>query len=306
LLERQHVGALLREAQTTAVLSTWLGIIRLLLRLPRAWRPGGPAELESPGPLMTQNRLSGCGLRIGACQTPEILGDVEAALACIETFARQPRSDAVDLLLFPECFLQGYLVEPEHISQYALDLTSTSFQKVLDRLLPVRPTLVFGVIEQSGAAYFNTAVVVRRGVLEGFYRKTHLMAGERMFQAGNAYSTFNLNGVTWGINICYDTNFSDAAKAVASQGARVLLVPSQNMMKRQAAEAWKCRHNRVRAERVKETGMWLVSADVTGARDESRIGYGPTSVMNPHAEVVAQVPTMTVDMVVAEIDVRLP
>ena len=99
----------------------------------------------------------------------------------------------------------------------------------------------------------------------------------------------------------YDTNFPEAAKAVAEQGSRVLLVPSQNMMKLQAAETWKRRHNAIRAERVRETGMWLVSADVTGARDGSRIGYGPTSVMNPHAYVVAQVPTMTVGMVVADI-----
>ena len=49
------------------------------------------------------------------------------------------------------------------------------------------PTLVFGVIEQCGAAYFNTAVVVRHGMLEGFYRKTHLVPGERLFQAGNGY-----------------------------------------------------------------------------------------------------------------------
>jgi hypothetical protein len=47
--------------------------------------------------------------------------------------------------------------------------------------------------------------------------------------------------------------------------------------------------------------MWLVSADVTGARDDSRIGCGPTSIMNPQADVVAQVPIMTVGMVVAEI-----
>ena len=109
-------------------------------------------------------------LRVGACQTPEILGDIEAALACIEEFARQPGSQDVDLLLFPECFLQGYLVESEHLGRYALDLTATCFQKILNRLSPIRPTLVFGVIELCGAAYFNTAVVVRHGVLEGFYR----------------------------------------------------------------------------------------------------------------------------------------
>jgi predicted amidohydrolase len=240
-------------------------------------------------------------MRVGACQTPEILGDIDGALECMEAFARQRVSDDVDLLLFPECFLQGYLVESEHISRYALDLSATAFHKVLDRLSPIRPTLVFGVIEQCGTAYFNTAVVVTHGVLEGFYRKTHLVPGERLFQPGDRYPTFNLNGVKCGINICYDTNFPEAARAVAEQGSKVLLVPSQNMMKLQAAETWKDRHNAIRAERVKETGMWLVSADVTGARDESRIGYGPTSVMNPHADVVAQVPGMTVGMVVADI-----
>ena len=245
---------------------------------------------------------SGAGRGRVGLGLPRVPLDVEAALACIEAFARQPDSEDVDLLLFPECFLQGYLVEPEHVKRWALDLATPPFQRVLDRLMPLRPTLVFGVIEQSGLSYFNTAVVVRRGVLEGHYRKTHLTAGERLFEAGTGYPTFDLHGLRYGINICYDTNFPEAANAVASQGARLLLVPSQNMMKRQAAETWKCRHNAIRAERVRETGMWLVSADVTGSRDESRVAYGPTCVMNPAAEVVAQVPTMAVGMVVAKIE----
>ena len=241
-------------------------------------------------------------MRIGTCQTPEILGDIEAALACIEEFARLRAAEDLDVLLFPECFLQGYLVESGHVRRYALDFAATGFQQVLSRLSPIRPALVFGVIEQHGAAYFNTAVVVRLGRLEGLYRKTHLVPGEHLFQAGDSYPTFDLNGVICGINICHDTNFPESAKAVAAQDARVLLVPAQNMMKLQAAETWKGSHNEIRAERVRETGMWLVSADVTGSRDVNRIGYGPTCVMNPRGEVVAQVPTMNVGMVVAEIE----
>jgi len=112
---------------------------------------------------------------------------------------------------------------------------------------------------------------------------------------------FELNGVTYGINICFDTNFPDAAAPLAAQGARLMLVPAQNMMERSAAEEWKLLHNRIRAERVREAGMWLVSSDVTGARDDLRVAYGPTSVMNPEAEVVAQVPLMATGMVLAEI-----
>lgn len=171
---------------------------------------------------------------------------------------------------------------------------------MLQRLAPIVPTL--GVIEQDDGRCVNTAVVITQGELVGTYRKTHLMPGESLFDKGAAYPTFVLHGVRFGINICYDTQFGDAAAPVAAQGARLLLVPAQNMMRRTAAWQWKDLHNAIRAERVRETGMWLVSADVTGERDEYRVGWGPTSVINPRAEIVAQVPLMTTGMAVADID----
>ncbi|WP_281274376.1 carbon-nitrogen hydrolase family protein [Allorhizocola rhizosphaerae] len=240
-------------------------------------------------------------LRVGACQTPEFLGDVEASLACMADFARQADADCIDLLLFPECFLQGYLVEQEHLRRYALNLRSAGFASLLQGLASIKQALVFGVIEEREGRYFNTAVVVSRGELLGFYRKTHLVAGESLFDKGSAYPVFDMRGVRFGINICYDTQFAQAAAAVAEQGAQLLLVPAQNMMRRDNANRWKDLHHRIRAERARETGMWLMSADVTGERDEHRIGYGPTSVINPQGEVVAQVPLMTKGMVVADI-----
>jgi 5-aminopentanamidase len=241
-------------------------------------------------------------LRVGACQTPEILGDVERALSCIEDFAAQAEAVGVHLLLFPECFLQGYLAEGQHVREHALGLGSARFAAILARLARINQTLVLGVIERDDGRYFNSAAVITRGELVGAYRKTHLTPGESLFDTGDAYPTFLLNGVRFGINICYDTQFGEAAARVAAAGARLLLVPAQNMMRRASARHWKDKHNAIRAERVRETGMWLVSADVTGERDEYRVGWGPTSVINPRAELVAQVPLMTSGMVVADID----
>lgn len=240
-------------------------------------------------------------MRIGACQTGEILADVQAALHVIESCAADPPAADLDLLLFPEAFLQGYLVTPEHLRQNALDLASPAFTEILTRLAPIRPALVFGVLEESGGRYFNSAVVVTRGILVSVYRKTHLLPGESAFTPGDDYPVFDLNGVRFGINICYDAQFPEAAAAVAAQGAQVLLHPSQNMMRLENAEKWKDRHNEIARERVRETGLWLVSADVTGRRDDRRIGYGPTCVINPRAEVIAQVPLMTTGLAVAEI-----
>jgi predicted amidohydrolase len=240
-------------------------------------------------------------LRIGACQTPELLDDVPAALALIESFAARPEASGVDVLLFPECFLQGYLVTPEHLARTAFDLTSPGFAAILARLAPIRPALVLGMIERRGHDWFNTAAVISRGTVLGAYRKTCLVDGERAFTAGDDHPVFDVDGVRFGINICYDTRFPAPAAAVAAQGARVLLVPSQNMMRRPSAEHWKPLHNTIRAERARETGMWVISADVTGRRDNDRIGYGPTSVISPSGVVVAQVEPLTVGMVTAEI-----
>jgi predicted amidohydrolase len=213
-------------------------------------------------------------VRIGGCQTLEILGDVDAAVGVVHDFAGQADGAGVDLLLFPECFLQGYLVTDEHVRGQAFEVGSPGFATVLARLASVRQLLVLGMIERHRDRYFNTALVISGGRVLGGYRKRFLTGGESVFTPGDACPVFDCNGVRFGINICYDTRFPQAATAVAAGGAQVLLVPAQNMMRRDNALRWQDRHNRIRTQRVHETGMWLVSADVTGERDSTRIGLG--------------------------------
>ncbi len=98
-----------------------------------------------------------------------------------------------------------------------------------------------------------------------------------------------MNGLRFGINICYDTNFTTAAQGVAALGASLIVCPANNMLPRRAAETWKDRHNAIRAERCREAGLWLVSADVTGERDGC-VSFGPTAVITPAGEVAAQLP----------------
>jgi predicted amidohydrolase len=240
-------------------------------------------------------------VRVGACQTPEILGDPAAALRTVEAFAAEADARGVQLLLFPEGFLQGYLVTRDHVTAWAMELGGADFGVVLERLAPVRQTLVLGVLERQGARFFNTAVVVAGGRLLGAYRKVHLTAGEAIFAPGGAYPVFDVGGVRFGINICYDARFPRAAASVAIQGAHALLSPAQNMMRRENAVIWRDRHGLLATERARETGMWLVRADVTGDRDDSRTACGPTCIIDPAGRIVSKVPTGEIGMVTAEI-----
>ena len=202
-------------------------------------------------------------VRVGACQTPEILDNPAAALACILQFAKEAEAKNVDLLLFPECFLSGYILDETYMANHSFDLESASFAAIREQLATVKPMLVIGVSEKKAGKLFNSAIVMQDGKIIGVYRKTHLIDhNESFFTPGANYPIFTIKGLPFGINICYDAQFANAAKAVADQGAGLLLLPAQNMLRRETAEYWKHKHNEIRALRVKETGLWFISSDV--------------------------------------------
>lgn len=228
-------------------------------------------------------------VRIAAAQTLEYRENVEAALTCALDTIRQAEAEDARLLIFPEGFLQGYLTEPETARRAAMDLGSPAFAAVMSRLADAGPMIVMGMIEVEGEALFNTAVVIEKGKLIGRYRKTHLLKGESFFQPGTETPVFTVDGLRFGINICYDTGFPEAARNVALTGASLLVCCANNLMPRANAERFRDVHNAARGERCRETGLWLISADVTGERN-GRISWGPTAVLNPAGEVEAQLP----------------
>jgi len=228
-------------------------------------------------------------VRIAAAQPPEIRDDIPAALACLGEFAARAEAEGARLLCFPEAFLQGYLLDEVSARRVALDLSSPQFEALLRQFPKTGPMIVVGMIEVAEGRLFNTALVVERGAVVGRYRKIHLLGGEKVFGPGREQAAFEVDGLRFGINICYDTNFPEAARGVADLGASVIVCSANNMMPRQRAEVYRDVHNAVRGERCRETGLWLISSDVTGERD-GRIAWGPTAVLNPEGQVVAQLP----------------
>jgi predicted amidohydrolase len=238
--------------------------------------------------------------KVSVCQVPDIREDIGSALKWIEKFTREAEAKAVSLVCFPECFLQGYLTEINLAQKHAINFNSLAFKSILERLAVYKPAIVFGLIEKEDENLFNTAVVIKEGELVGKYRKTHLLPGEQIFKAGVEYPVFEIDGLKFGISICYDTQFAEAVGTLVNQGARLILCPSNNMMRYETAEKYKYLHHEIRIERVKENKVWLMSADITGKR-ESRIAYGPTSAIHPAGKVVAQVPLMKTGMIVIEL-----
>lgn len=239
--------------------------------------------------------------KVAACQVPDIRKNMHASLEWIERFSKQAEDNNVALICFPECFLQGYLTDASSAKEHAVDLASPAFENILQRLKIYKPVIVAGLIEEDNGYLFNTAVVIQKGKLPGKYRKTHLLEGEKIFIAGCEYPVFQIHDLQFGINICYDTRFPEAAASIAKQGATLILCPAHNMMRYETAEKFKHLHHSIRAARARETNLWLVSSDVTG-EGNGRISYGPTSAIDPNGNIVAQVPLMETGMIIVDIN----
>lgn len=233
-------------------------------------------------------------LKIATTQLPAR----EFGLQKIEEYLRKADSKSTDLICFPEGYLNGYTRDEARARRVAVDLSSKEFQAILAKFSKFKAMAIIGVIEVEDDKLFNTAIVVHEGKLIGKYRKTHPQEG--IFEAGSEYPVFELKNHKFGINICYDANFSEASRKLAEQGAEIIFYPLNNELKNDSAEKWRYKHAENLVTRAREMGIWIVSSDIIIKSDKT-IGYGCTTIVNPKGEIVGKVPELQQDLLVYEI-----
>ena len=226
-------------------------------------------------------------VRIGVTRTPEYRNDTSGAVAHLNEVSACAEAAGASLLVLPEGYLQGYLLGEQEIRDAALNLSSSAFEDVLAQFPASGPVIVLGMIEEEAGSFFNTAIVVTARRLIGRYRKKHLLSAERGYTPGNDCPVFEVDGLRFGISICYDTNFPDTARSIADTGASLIVCCANNMLPRAKAEIYRDVHNAERANRCREAGLWLASSDVTGERGDM-VSWGPGAIITPAGEVVAQ------------------
>ena len=225
-------------------------------------------------------------LKIGAAQLEDTQDNIPAALVVIKDSMQKADEQNIDVLCFPECFLQGYTLDLQETKERALNLESPQFQEILDQFSSYKVAAILGLIEEDGGDYFNTAVVIKEGELLGKYRKVHLF--EENFKSGEEYPVFTVSGITFGINICYDARFTEGAAELAAQGAKVIFYPLNNRLPTEKAAKYRDKHTPNLIDRAKEAGCWVVSSDVIHQSDDY-IGYGCTAIVSPEGEIVSKV-----------------
>jgi len=227
-----------------------------------------------------------------------VFDDAERASAVIVERLRWAEAEGVALLLFPEAWLLGHAYDAATIRARA-EAAATALPALCDRVAAFPTTLVVGAFEAGGRRLFNHAVVIEGGRVVGRYAKAH--PNEAGVTPGTAFPIFERSGLHYGINICNDANHPEAAARLAEQGADLILLPLNNLLRPETAERWRAKSLANLVARARETGCWVVSADVAGTVDD-RLSYGCTAIVSPQGNLVARVPELQEGVAMVDID----
>ncbi len=253
-------------------------------------------------------------VKIAIAQINCTVGDLAGNAAKILEYCERASGAGAALVLTPELALCGYPPEDLLLRDGFYRDCAAALDALARRVNGI--TLVVGHPHQSGTKRYNAASILQDGRIIGTYYKHTLpnytvFDEERYFEPGEQPCVFRVGEVSFGVNICEDTWGSQgrfitrphtddvsmginicadawgakAPQAARDAGAQVLLVLNASPYHMHKQET---RYDVMR-ERVAETGMALVYANMVGGQDEL-VFDGASFALDRRGEVACQLP----------------
>ena len=166
-------------------------------------------------------------MKVAAYQAPLLHPGSLDSLSLIRRRVEQCEGEDVAILCCPEAILGGladYSDEPTRLA-----IATGRIDSVLAPLASDTVTTIVGFTELADdGRLYNAAAVYHRGAVAGVYRKHNPAIRQSVYAPGADTPVFRVDGLTFGIIICYDSVFTDPAARIAAAGAAVLFVPTNN------------------------------------------------------------------------------
>lgn len=178
---------------------------------------------------MTERTLAAAAANFGR--------DLERDYAEIERLLTEARAAGADLLALPEAALGGYLSsldgpasdDPDSVHSLppALALDGPEIARVV--AMAGSTVVVLGICESAiddrgDDIRYNTAVALDGSGVLGVHRKVHQPLGEHLsYAAGEGFEAFDTPVGRVGLMICYDKAFPESARALAMDGAEIVV-----------------------------------------------------------------------------------
>lgn len=237
---------------------------------------------------------------------------VERMLVLLERATRE----GVELIAYPEMALTTYF--PKKIRRdfdqfFETEVPPKALEPLLRRAAEARVAVHVGFCEKADGKYFNSALLTDRdGRLCGTFRKIHLPGTKApdgfaqvhepyYFAHGDTgYRVWDCAGAQVGIAICQDRRYPESYRALALQGAEIILIGYNTPI---SALALDLNELCMRAGAY-ANACFVVGIAKAGIEDGVEL-IGGSCVINPQGQVVAKASTTGDELVTARIDLDL-
>jgi len=173
-------------------------------------------------------------LTAGGLENNNVEGFWERAQEAVRIAAQDK---GANLILLPELFLGPYFCQSQEACLQGLALEAEDNHFVVERMKVLakqyQVVLPISIFERKRNALYNSVVMIDAdGTVLGTYRKSHIPDGTG-YQEKFYFTPGDTGFKVWktrvgmvGVAICWDQWFPEAARAMALQGADVLLYPT--------------------------------------------------------------------------------
>ncbi len=155
--------------------------------------------------------------------------------------------------------------------------------------------------------FYNTSVLINRdGEIVACYRKMHLFDvvlanGEKHYESerivsGTQIVTAEVDGVSFGLAICYDLRFPELFRSLALQGAQILMLPAAFTL-HTGRDHWEIL---LRARAI-ENLCYVVAPAQVGTYPPNKHCFGRSMIIDPWGLVLAQAQDYP-DVILVDID----
>jgi len=234
---------------------------------------------------------------------------VERMLALLEQSIRE----GVELIAYPEMALTTYFpkrIRPDFDHFFETEVPPKSLEPLLRRAAQARVAVHAGFCEKADGKYFNTALLTDRdGRLCGTFRKIHL-PGTKIpdgfaqvhepyyFAHGDTgYKVFDCAGAKVGIAICQDRRYPESYRALALQGAEIIVIGYNTPLSALALDL----NDLCMRAGAYANACFVVGIAKAGVEDGMEL-IGGSSVINPQGQIIAKASTTGDELITVLID----
>lgn len=228
-------------------------------------------------------------------------GDFPGNLSTVRSVIARAREQGVQFLAFPECFLSGYESRAA-VAAGARSLEDPDLQEFIRETAEHDLVVVVGLARRNGQRLFNSALVIQQGRLLGTYDKIHLTPDDRNvlgFAPGTSTPVFRAHGVRFGVLICADTSYLQAALAERLQGAELIFTPHYNEIAEPVADDHRRWVRNCHVGLAAQLRVAVARPNVVKTMRPGQVGYGDSFILSPQGEPLAEAKLFKAGLVTA-------